>query len=427
MPRKGSKRVKTRTHKDNQPVGATVLEDGVQSSLDKEFIPKSIVARSGKVVAQVSDLIRDLRKMMGPHTASNLREKKANRMKDYGAVANQLGVSHMMLISETEAHNVVLRIARAGTGPTLHFHVQEYSLASTVRANQKRPHENAANYLTPPLVVLNNFGTATEQHVKLMKVTFQHMFPSINVKTVKLNDCKRVVLFNLRKEDGMVEMRHYAVTASPVGISRNIKKIINGKIPNLGNLKDMSEFLTGEATGAYPMSDSEGEDEQSHVKLAQNYAGRGNKDSQKSALKLVELGPRMTLDLFKVEKGVCEGEVLYHKFITKSETEARKTKQRLDAAESGKAERRAIQESNVLKKRAAEEEAKANKKRRINKYTTGDFDDDKKDNQQEDEDDEEEDKDEGHQHSDSEDSMSIVEGVNDDSEDEDEDEDEEDD
>ena len=33
-----------------------------------------------------------------------------------------------------------------------------------------------------------------------------------------------------------------------------------------------------------------------------------------SKIKLVELGPRLRLRLYKVEKGVCEGDVLYHAF-----------------------------------------------------------------------------------------------------------------
>ena len=63
------------------------------------------------------------------------------------------------------------------------------------------------------------------------------MFPTINVKTVKLSDCRRVVLFHFNKEEGVVEMRHYAVRATPVGISRSVKKIIQLKVPNLGDLE----------------------------------------------------------------------------------------------------------------------------------------------------------------------------------------------
>jgi ribosome biogenesis protein SSF1/2 len=90
--------------------------------------------------------------------------------------------------------------------------------------------------MTPPLVVLNNFTQATASHTKLMRVTFQHMFPTINIKTVRLSECRRVVLFHLA-EDGNVEMRHYAVRANPVGVSKSVKRIIEAKIPDLGTLE----------------------------------------------------------------------------------------------------------------------------------------------------------------------------------------------
>lgn len=75
-------------------------------------------------------------------------------------------------------------------------------------------------------VVLNNFGDKqASSQVKLMKVTLQNMFPSINVATVKLQDCRRVVMFNLDKTIGTVEMRHFAVRATPTGITKAIKKV----------------------------------------------------------------------------------------------------------------------------------------------------------------------------------------------------------
>lgn len=70
-----------------------------------------------------------------------------------------------------------------------------------------------------------------------MRVTFQNMFPSINVKTVKLSDCRRVVLFHFLKEEGVVEVRHYAIRANPVGINRNVKRILQAKIPDLSQLE----------------------------------------------------------------------------------------------------------------------------------------------------------------------------------------------
>jgi Brix domain len=51
------------------------------------------------------------------------------------------------------------------------------------------------------------------------------MFPTINVATVKLADCRRIVLFNHDAATGTVEMRHYAVRALPTGINKAIKRV----------------------------------------------------------------------------------------------------------------------------------------------------------------------------------------------------------
>ena len=37
--------------------------------------------------------------------------------------------------------------------------------------------------------------------------------------------------------------------------------------------------------------------------------------------RLTELGPRLTLQLVKVEEGICDGEVMFHEFIHKTEEE----------------------------------------------------------------------------------------------------------
>jgi len=177
-------------------------------------------------------------------------------MKDYATVAGQLGITHLMMVSQTE-QNSILRIGKHSDGPTLHFKIAKFSLCSQVQSLQKRPFISLAacklkfydfiyfinlidiSYpvMTAPLVVLNNFSQSEESHVKLMKITFQHMFPTINVQSVKLSDCRRVVLFHLNKEEGTVEMRHYAIRATPVGISKGVKRIIQMKVPNLSELE----------------------------------------------------------------------------------------------------------------------------------------------------------------------------------------------
>ena len=40
---------------------------------------------------------------------------------------------------------------------------------------------------------------------------------------------------------------------------------------------------------------------------------------QSSAVRLIELGPRIRLDLIKIEDGLQDGEVLYHKLQSKTD------------------------------------------------------------------------------------------------------------
>ena len=112
------------------------------------------------------------------------------------------------------------------------------------------------------------------------------------------------------------------------------------------------------------MSDSEAEDETSHVVLAQKYTGRGNAASQKSALKLVELGPRLRLKLTKVERGLAVGDVMYHAYIKKSASEVKKQRAKIEREALEKKRRREEQEANVERKKREKEEKREAKKQR---------------------------------------------------------------
>lgn len=317
-------------------------------------------------------------------------------MRDYAGAASVLGVSHLLFFSQTEA-NLNLRIARHPDGPTLHFRILQFFLPRQIKALQKRPFESTAAYRTAPIVVLNNFGQAEEVHLKLLKITFQHMFPTINVKTVQLSSCRRVVLFHYNKESDSVEMRHYAIRAQPVGISKSIKRVIQAKIPNLGRLTDISEFLEGPDAYSGGASDSEAEDEGSKVTLPERYVGRGNIKSQVSAMKLVELGPRLTLELYKVQQGVNDGDILYHKFVQKTPEEAAAIKARVEKEKQLKEMRRKAQEENVKRKRDEQKEKADRKKQRREAREQGALKDGDEDADDEDDDDDhsygEEDKD----------------------------------
>ena len=369
MPRKGGRRKKSRTH---------VIEQDDDSSTP---VPKSFVFCTGKVGETLNMLTQDLRRMMEPYTASNLKSRrKKNILKDYTHVASTLGVTHFLMLSSSDEY-ANLRIARVPRGPTLSFQVRSYARACDVAKVVRRPYNPATAYRTPPLVVLNNFSApegaaagpsgANAAHVKLMAITFQNMFPSIAVRTVRLNECRRVVLCHLENpaKDGVVSIRHYAIRARPAGLTRGVKQLLktnlNKGIPDLGGVDDVSELvLHGAGLGGGATSDSDFTDDESTVSLSSNFVGRGNRKAQQSAIKLVEVGPRLELKLLKVEKGLCEGDVLYHAFVTKTPEEVAEAKKKRQDAESLRLSRRAEQEANVSRKQAAKEEKKAAKKAR---------------------------------------------------------------
>jgi ribosome biogenesis protein SSF1/2 len=176
-----------------------------------------------------------------------------------------------------------------------------------IAALHKKPKSPGSEFMTAPLLVLNNMPVETS-HGKLLCSMFQNMFPTINTTKVKLADIRRVVLFHYDREKETVEFRHFTITVKMIGVSKSVKRIIRSEIPDLSNFADAAEFVfKAEAN----LSDSEYEAD-SVVTLAQNYPGVGNAKSQQRSINLVECGPRMTLRLIKVTDGLNTGKVLYH-------------------------------------------------------------------------------------------------------------------
>jgi len=134
----------------------------------------------------------------------------------------------------------------------------------------------------------------------------------------------------------------------PVGLNRGVKKIVTSRVPNLGRLADMAEFM---AKGGGGMSESEGEDDEaSQVTLPQGISTRGVVGGQQSSVRLVELGPRMKLKLVKIEEGLLDGEVLHHEFVEKTAEEKKVIKEKREKRKREKESRKREQDKNVKKK-----------------------------------------------------------------------------
>lgn len=313
--------------------------------------PHSFVFARGRAGRSVRQLSLDVRRVMEPLTASRLQVRKKNSLKDCVAVAGPLGVTHFLILSKTDSA-VYFKLMRLPGGPTLTFQVSKYALVRDVVSSLRRHRMHEQQFSHPPLLVLSGFGPQG-MHVKLTATMFQNLLPSLNVHKVNLNTIKRCLLISYNADSQELDFRHYSIKVVPVGASRGMKKLLQEKFPNMSRLQDISELL---ATGA-GLSESEAEPDGEHnvTELPQAVAGRGNMRAQQSAVRLTEIGPRMTLRLIKIQEGVGEGNVLFHSFVHKSEEELQAILAAKEERLRLKAQRQDQQAQNVQRKRQQRE------------------------------------------------------------------------
>ncbi len=112
-----------------------------------------------------------------------------------------------------------------------------------MRSSLRRQVTYEKQYLVGPLLILNSFtgklpsaegskdgDDSGTRAMELLASMLQNMFPSINVNTVKVNSIRRCVLLNYDPESGLVDFRHYTIKVVPVGVSRAVRKIVQGKV-----------------------------------------------------------------------------------------------------------------------------------------------------------------------------------------------------
>jgi ribosome biogenesis protein SSF1/2 len=325
-------------------------------------VPRSFVIHRGRVPRSMRMLEKDLRQLMMPYTAKALRESDRNVMKDFVAIAGPLNVSHMMCLSHSDSGTSTLRICRFPRGPTLYFNVTAYSLCRDIISRQRHPFSpGKAELLHSPLVVLNSMQNA-DKHVQatppptslplpsmfsqcplqLVAKMFQNMFPAIDVATMDLKQCRRVLLLNYDADSALYELRHYAVTVSHSGLSPAVRKLVKRKIPNLSKFEDIGDFMAARAA----LSDSEADDPAD----AQVCLGKGvsaanlqapKSSASQAAVRLREIGPRLTMSLSKIEDGFCDGEVIFHARITKTAAEKAELRKKAEATRSAREKRKA--------------------------------------------------------------------------------------
>lgn len=92
--------------------------------------------------------------------------------------------------------------------------------------------------------------------------------------------------------------------------------------------------------------------------LPQTLKSRGNIANNKSAIRLHEIGPRLTIELIKIQNDLFNGEVLYHNTIVKTEEEIAEMKKVREEKKRLKDLRKKIQNQNVAKKEEQKSEHK---------------------------------------------------------------------
>ena len=387
--------------------------------------PKSMVIRmgAGEIGTSISQLVQDFRHVMEPDTASRLKERRANKLKDYTAMAGPLGVTHLFLFSRSKSGNIHLRVALTPRGPTLSFRVDKYALSKDIVKSQKHPRAGGKEHQTAPLLVMNNFtastnDTETKDHItkqleSLTTTVFQSMFPPISPQSTPLSSIRRILLLNRepKKDSGayVYSLRHYTITTRAAGISKRIRRIdptlqqhkkkSRSALPNLGKLEDAADYLLDPSAAGYTSASETELDTDAEVDVLETpatkilsrkqrdklYAQRQQPNTEQTngstegttdgppkprstpkgsverrAVKLHELGPRITLRLVKVEEGICEGKVMWNNYVSKSKAEERELDEKWEVKRKEKDERRRVQRENVERKREAKKNAKAN-------------------------------------------------------------------
>lgn len=184
---------------------------------------------------------------------------------------------------------------------------------------------------------------STPPHLTLLMKSFQSLFPPLSPQTLSLSSARRAVLIQYNPTTDTVDFRHYLITVKPYGVSRRVRKVLEGAkkssklsssthtsgLLDLSRETDVADFVLrkrgergpndedGYESAASSASSAAGDDGD-NISLADDYLGRSNKKGSRRAVRLDEIGPRMELRLVKIAEGVPgkEGAVMYHKFGT---------------------------------------------------------------------------------------------------------------
>ena len=297
-----------------------------------------------------------MRLVMYPYTLINLKESKKNNIKDFLSLVDIYGLSHMMMFTNTEKHSY-LHFAKMPKGPTVTFIIDKYILSSDIFSNvEKDQIPLTKSYGHIPLLIMNGFNNTKipeeyNDSIKIVAMMFQSFFPPVNLGEVQIKKFKRVVLINLMLNKDVytgkikpeIEFRHYDIELQKYSVKKTISNLINnlGKTKDLSNFNNISDYILKHS--GYSSCSDNAEEAKCEILDEQN-------KSDKTSIKLKEIGPRMNLKIFKIQEGFFKGNVVYHSLIKKSKKEIYEIMTEKKNKEKEKKERQKIQDENIIKK-----------------------------------------------------------------------------
>jgi ribosome biogenesis protein SSF1/2 len=334
----------------------------------------AIILKRGRVGPYLRKLVKELRTTMYPYTAINLKESKSNSVKDYLSIVDVYGLSHMMMVTNTDK-NSYIRFSRMPRGPTVTLKINDYALAADIYEQKTKEHDHNPLKIKPkpltksfnhiPLVIMNGFNSNKisedyQEPVKITAMLLQSFFPPINLNEIQLKKCKRVVLFNLTFEQNdegknipIIEFRHFDIDIEKYSMKKTISNIINNKKTDLSKFDNISDYILKQS--GYT-SGSDNEDPTlglCEVIQDEEMKSEKNKDEngEKIKVKLHEIGPRLNLKIQKIEEGFLKGNVTFHSYMKKSKKEIKELMDKIKEKRKIKKERKQEQEENVQKKK----------------------------------------------------------------------------
>src|SRR5882757_8118273 len=83
--------------------------------------------------------------------------------------------------------------------------------------------------------------------------TFQTLFPPLAPHKLALSSARRVVLVAYNTDRGTIDWRHFRITVKPYGVSRRVRRVLqgtgatvragSGAVLDLGNEKDVADYV----------------------------------------------------------------------------------------------------------------------------------------------------------------------------------------